>query len=370
VAKIAYIGIKGLPSKGGAERVVEAIVHRLKHRYDLTVYCNSRYTSKDTNIPGIKLICVPTLPGKHLQPFSLMLFSALHALLFGNYDFIHLHNAEACFVAPLLLLRYKVIATSHGPAYDRQKWGRVASYFIQTINYFFVKFPNKLTSVSLPMAEEYAKKWGAQVDYIPNGVEKSLPFDQKMAASLLKQTGVQGKYVLFSAGRIDSTKGCHILIEAFLQIKTDLNLVVVGDAQTDPKYGSHLKNMAKDDKRTCFIPFIADKGSLFGILKDARFFVFPSEVEAMSMALLEAASLGVPIICTDIPANQAVLKPGQALFFTTGDTGELKQKLCWAIDHPTDMKEMGLRAQERVKKKFSWDRVAEEYDRLYRSISK
>jgi Glycosyltransferase len=232
----------------------------------------------------------------------------------------------------------------------------------------FVKFPNKLTSVSFPMAEEYEKKWGVQVDYIPNGVDNSLPLDHKVALHLLKQIVVYDEYLLFSAGRIDSTKGCHTLLEAFLQIETDMKLIVVGDDKADPQYGIQLKEMAKDDKRVCFIPFIADKGSLFGILKKARVFVFPSEVEAMSMALLEAASLGVPIICSDIPANQAVLKPGQALFFTTGDAGDLKEKLGWAIEHPTDMKEMGLRAQEWVKKNFSWDEIAKRYDRLYRSI--
>ena len=83
----------------------------------------------------------------------------------------------------------------------------------------FVKFPNKLTSVSFPMAKEHKKSWSVKVNYIPNGVENSLPLDQKMAAILLKQKGVQGEYILFSAGRIDSTKGCHTLIEAFLQIK-------------------------------------------------------------------------------------------------------------------------------------------------------
>ena len=368
MAKIAYIGIKGLPSKGGAERVVEAIVQRLKGRYDLTVYCNSRYTSKDTNIPGIKLIRVPTLPGKHVQPFLLMLFSSFHAVLCGNYELIHLHNAEACFVAPILRLRYRIIATSHGPAYERQKWSKIAMALISAIDYFFVSFPNKLTSVSLPMADEYVKKWDAKVDYIPNGVEDSLPLDENRALDLLQKNGVYDEYVLFAAGRIDSTKGCHTLLEGFLQIETDVELVVVGDDKTDPQYGSRLRKMTKKDKRICFIPFIADKGRLFGILKKARIFVFPSEVEAMSMALLEAASLGVPIICTDIPANQAVLKPGQALFFTSGDTGDLKQKLCWAIEHPTDMKEMGLRAQEWVKENFSWDEIAKQYERLYSSI--
>ena len=63
-----------------------------------------------------KIDHLPIIPGKHLRPLSLMLLSAFHALFFGDYDFIHLHNAEACFVAPLLRLRYRILATSHSPA--------------------------------------------------------------------------------------------------------------------------------------------------------------------------------------------------------------------------------------------------------------
>ena len=36
--KIAFMGVKGLPSKGGAERVVEAIVSSLKDDLDIYVY--------------------------------------------------------------------------------------------------------------------------------------------------------------------------------------------------------------------------------------------------------------------------------------------------------------------------------------------
>ena len=107
---------------------VGCIVQELKDRQELTVYCNSRYTSSDVKLPDVKLVRIPTLPGKHLQPVSLFILSALHALFKGNYDLIHLHNVEACFVLPLLRLRYRVIATSHGSPIRaaRNKWGIAA----------------------------------------------------------------------------------------------------------------------------------------------------------------------------------------------------------------------------------------------------
>lgn len=366
--KIAFLGIKGLPSKGGAERVVEAIVHRLKSKHEITVFASNLYTSKNTHLPGLNLVHIPCLPGKHFHALSYFIISALHALFIGGYDFVHIHNAEACFVVPLLRLRYCVIATAHGPAYERQKWGVLAKALIRTLDYFFIKFPNSLTSVSLPMAELYKKKWNQAVLYIPNGVDVSLPIDVHAATALLSKTGITRPYLLFSAGRIDGTKGCHTVIEAFKAIDTSLNLVVVGDTQTDPVYGDRLKNAAKSDSRIHFIPFVADKGVLFGIVANAKLFIFPSEVEAMSMALLEAASLGMPIICSDIPANTSVLKNEHALFFQTGNVDDLRSKIKWAVAHADEMEELGKRAQLWVKKEFNWDNISEQYDSLYKNF--
>ena len=134
--KITYIGIKGLPSKGGAERVVEAIVHRLASRHELTVYCSRKYSPEGTQVPEVKLVRIPTLQGKYLRSPSLFILSTLHALFFGKYDLVHLHNVEASFVLPLLRLRYKVISTAHGSPFrsPRKKWSRLAQALMALMN--------------------------------------------------------------------------------------------------------------------------------------------------------------------------------------------------------------------------------------------
>jgi len=362
---IAYLGIKGLPSKGGAERVVGALVHRLARRHNLTVYCNSRYTPKGAQVPRVRLIRIPTLPGKYFQAISLFVFSTLHALFKGDYDLIHVHNAEACFVVPFLRLRYRVIATSHGPAYARDKWGWLAKKLIRLNDYFFAWFPNTITSVSRPLAEEYERRYKKQVHYLPNGVENHPPLDMDAAAAVLKAKGIRGDYILFAAGRLDPTKGCHLLLQAFARLDRDIQLLVVGDTMTVPTYGQKLQQMA--DGRVRFIPFIQSKAVLFGIVQSAKFFVFPSTIEGMSMMLLEAASLGVPIVCSDIPENVAVLGE-RALYFRSGDVEDLANKLNWALEHPQTMRELGKAAQEWVKQNYSWDVIAAQYEKLYQQL--
>lgn len=365
--KIAYLGIKGLPSQAGADRVVEAIVQRLDtQRYSLTAYCSSAVVPAGTRFEGVSLVRIPVLPGKYLHAPSLFLLAALHALLFGRYDMVHVHNVEACFVLPLLRLRYKVISTSHGPAYKRDKWGSLARAVIRLTEYPFIAFSNRITSVSRHLAIYYQQTYNKQVTYLPNGIDHAAQLDRAAADSLLQTYGVRaGEYILFAAGRIMATKGCHYLLEAFRDLEADSKLLVVGDLAQIPAYAEQLRLLA--DERVRFVPFISAKETLLAIVQGCRFFVFPSTVEAMSMMLLEVASLGVPIVCSNIPENVDVV-PERALFFQSADVADLRAKLQWAIENPAAMQELACCAREWVNQHNQWDDIVKHYDALYQTL--
>lgn len=364
--KIAYLGIKGLPSRAGADRVVEAIVRRLdKQEYRITAYCNNTIPA-DTQVEGVRLIRIPALPGKYLHAPSLFLFAAIHALLIGRYDIVHVHNVEACFVLPLLRLRYKVISTSHGSAQKRDKWSRFAKTLIRLTEYPFIHFSNCITSVSRHLAISYQEMYKKQVHYVPNGIDHDVSADHPAAENVLREHGLQpGEYILFAAGRIIPTKGCHFLLEAFRCLDTQHKLLVVGDLSQMPVYAQQLKALA--DERVRFVPFVDSKETLLGIVQCCRLFVFPSTVEAMSMMLLEVASLSVPIVCSDIPENTDVL-PERALFFTSADVSDLHEKLQWALEHPDDMGQFAEQARDWVNRNNQWDAIVKEYEHLYQTM--
>jgi glycosyltransferase involved in cell wall biosynthesis len=87
----------------------------------------------------------------------------------------------------------------------------------------------------------------------------------------------------------------------------------------------------------------------------------------MSITLLEAASVGAPTVCSDIPANVAVMQD-QAGYFRSGDADDLARKLRWALDHPREMREQGRRAQAWVRQNLAWDDIVERYEQLYRQV--
>lgn len=365
--RIAYLGSKGLPSKSGTERVVEAIVSRLYHKHEITVYCDSRYTPKNTKIKGIRLIRIFTIKGKYIQPTFLFLLSAIHALL-CKYDFIHLHSVEACFILPILRLKYRVVSTSHGipSLHVRRKWGKIARFLMRLMEYPYVYLSTCSTSVSSLDADFIKMRYKRNNIYIPNGVDHNLQFNLKETEDKLLQLGLEpGNYLMFAAGRIDPTKGCHTLLDAVNKLGNPLKLAIVGDLNQVPEYSEHLREIA-NKKQVIFIPPISNRGLLFGMVKLARLFIFPSITEGMSMMLLEAASLKTPIICSDIPENK-IFPSENVLYFHSKDTNDLANKIEWAISHPDEMSLLGQNASNFVIKHLAWEKIIDLYEDVYNS---
>jgi len=360
--KIAILGIKGLPSKGGAERVVEAIVNNLHHEFDFSVYSIDSY-SKDFQPKDIRLIKLKNFGGKHLSSFSLFIFSAVHALLFEKYDLIHIHNTDAGFIVPMLRIKYKVIGTSHGYAYKREKWNRIAKFFLKRSEAIFLKFSNVITSVSKSISYELNMRTKKEVIFIPNGIDEPKWIENVSLKDEYKLR--ETDYLCFAAGRIDPTKGCHFLLEAFKNITSDLNLVVIGDFTHKKDYSDDLYRMADDKVK--FIPFIENKKTLFGIIKNAKLFILPSTVEAMSIMLLEVAALGIPIICSDIPENVCVLEDN-TIYFKSGHEKDLKEKIEFCLDNYEEISGKAKRTKDWILKQYRWEIISDEYRKLYNNI--
>lgn len=363
--RIAFIGIKGIPACGGADRVVEALAVRLPDLgYSPTVYCDQELVPADVRIPGVHLERVSTLSGRHRRPVSLSLASALHAIGRHRYDLVHLHNIESSFVLPLLKTRYPVVGTSHGYPYWRTKWNVHEQRMMRAMDAPFLRFCDVLTSVSEPHAEELSRRSGRRVLHVPNGVGNEYKPNHEAARQLLDGFGLQlGGYFLFVCGRSEPTKGLDQAVAAVRYFQDGPPLLVVGEI--DPA----MKEQLSPADRIHWQGHLQDCAILFGLMQGAAGLVFPSKVEAMSMVLLEAAHLGLPIVCTDIPENRQILGE-DALYFEHGEVSQIEQHLRRVVAAPEEVGQMAWSAQSRVLERFNWDGVVEQYVEVYRSMRK
>lgn len=359
---VAVMGIKGLPAKGGAERVAEAIIGAaLAQDYQITVYGKKNYLEENNFSRNLEIIPIQYLPGKHLGAFSFGLLSALHALLCRNFDFIHLHCADYGYLLPLLRLRYKVIGTSHGAEYNRDKWGKFAKWFFRLSEALFIRLSTVCTSVSKMLAEHYSQKYLKKVFYIPNGIDEY----EATHSKALEKYHLPSDYILFCASRIIPSKGCDLLLEANRQLNVKLPIVIIGNKDIDVFHKEHLMSLA--EQNVIFINFISSKDELFEIIKNCRVFVFPSTYEAMSMILLEVASLKKAIVCSNIPENLEAIGD-HAVYFESGQISSLRNNLEYALTHSEIIEGLAESAYSWVMQHRRWQKITKSYLEIYKGL--
>lgn len=358
--RIAVIGLKGLPAFGGAATVGENIINQLKDKYDFTVYSVSSHTDLKTGeYNGYKQIVFKKIPFKRLNTLYYYILSALHAVFLGKYDLIHLHHRDAAFIMLLLKIRYKVIITTHGSFFIRPKWKKYSKYFSFNEKYF-VKYANIITCVSKNEQRLYIENVGIEPIYIPNGINDNF--------KILSQKELQKEdFIFFGAGRIIRTKGCDILLKALHILNYNGKVVIVGDLNQIEDYKYEILNLSKN-LDVEFTGLIKDKGKLLSLLYISKLFVFPSETEAMSTMLLEAASVKTPIIASDIIPNKDIFDDNEVLFFKTNDEYDLANKIDYALNNYPIMLEKAGNAYNKLIINYNWINIAKNYNDLYKKL--
>ncbi len=362
--KIAVLGLKYWPSRGGVSRVVEDITAQLKEQFEFTVYCYA-HPQAATHMDGVNVIQIPEKKWGVMGVFNYYRVCVQHAMQHGDYDLVHLHKIDAAYFLPQLTRRYPVIATSHESPYKRDKWSAITKQYFRSMEHRFIRAEATLTCISRPLCEFYEQQYHRHITYIPNGVDTRLAPDAEAADRLLRQHNIREPYLFFAARRIMSTKGAHHLLAALQKLDYRGNVVIVGDTAQVPAYTRRLLEQAQG-LNVHFVGYVAEKATLMALVQRAEAFIFPSEVEGMSVMLLEVASLGTPIIASDIPENTAVFDEHELLFFRNRDPGDLAQKLNWALRNSKEMQRMALRARQRVQGEYNRELIAQRYAMLYR----
>jgi len=361
--RIAILGIKGVPGHHGVEVVVDSLLpHLVSFGHEITVYGYDTYTESMEDYHGARVKVVSGSSKKNLEMVSHMWNAARDARQEG-YDIVHIHSTDPCILAWFPKPKLGLVATSHGQAYIRKKWGFLARTMSKLAERFFIRIPDVRTSVSKPLCDYYEKKYGKKVHYIPNGIV----FRETPGAALLEKWGLEpGGFLFCSAGRIERTKGLSTLIEAYRLASPELPLVIAGGgAGSDEVYLKELKGDAPENVR--FVGFLTGD-ELFALYAHAGVFIFPSEYEAMSMALLEGLSFGVPTIFSDIPENKAVAE-GLGYSFRVSDSDNLAERIRFVLANIDEARELGLKAKETIRLRHDWREIAARYNEIYMSLA-
>src|SRR5580765_8241040 len=220
------IGQKGVPATyGGVERHVDEISRRLVARgHEVSVYCRPYYTPADAELDGVRLLRRPSLHTKHLDAASHTALCTFESLVRG-FDVVHFHAlGPSLFSWMPRLTGAATVVTVHGLDWQREKWGRVASWCLRRCEYSAAHFPSRTIVVSRTLRDYFRDHQQRATAFIPNGT--NLP-EPRAAKKILAMGLTPGKYVLF-VGRLVPEKGVHFLCEAFSRVPSDMKLAIAG----------------------------------------------------------------------------------------------------------------------------------------------
>lgn len=373
--KIAMIGHKRIPSReGGVEIVVEELATRMvRLGHEVDVYNRGGHhiagkdfdTEKFKYYKGVRIITIPTPETKELNALVYSFLASARAL-FGRYDVIHFHASGPC--AMLLLPKLfgiRTVATLHGIDSLRSKWGGLASKYLRFGEKIAALYADELIVLSKSAQEYIMDTYKREAHYIPNGISKP---EIKAAKIIFAKYGLKkDDYILF-LGRIVPEKGLHYLIEAYKRIETGKKLVIAGSASHSDAYADEMLKSAEKDKRIVFTGFVQGN-ELEELFSNAYVYVLPSDLEGMSISLLEAMSYGNCCLVSDIRENIEVADD-KAVSFKKGDTCDLKNKLEMLLNDEILVQRYKSEAKNHVLNKYDWDATVNETLKIYKKVNK
>jgi glycosyltransferase involved in cell wall biosynthesis len=358
--RIMVLGLRGIVDvQGGVESHARMLYPLLaKLGCEIEVVQRSPYFAVDRRRPrwrGLKLTYI-------WSPMKPALETAVHTLLGVLYaawrrpDVLHLHAVGPALLAPLArLLGLRVVMTHHGADYERDKWGGLAKWLLRAGERLGVRFAHKGIVVSPSLQHDMEQRYGVGSTFIPNGAPNVLPTSTR--GSLARFGLEPGRYVLCVA-RLDPAKRHLDLIDAFEAAAVPgWKIAIVGDVNATDSYCEKIKARAALDPNVVLTGY-QNGATLRELYSHAGLFVLASAVEGHPIALLEAATYGLPIIASAIEANLVMPLPRNR-FFRLGDTAELAAMIRAAAAEPAEARAEWRKLRALVRSRYSWRKAAQ-----------
>jgi glycosyltransferase involved in cell wall biosynthesis len=317
--------------------------------------------NKTEILHGVTIVHKKVIKNKYFNKIMIGLISTLSALRnHWDADIYHFNANIAGFFSVLpLILKKKTVFQGHGFEWQRKKWQPLVRFITKILDYF-VLFINKNILMCSQEQVNYVKKIfsGKNIMLLPGGVVYP-PVKSLMQTDDLS---VKKHYILF-LGRIVLEKRCDLLLTAFKKIQKDIDcdLVIAGPVEDD-----RIVSGFENNDRIHFL------GSVFGdekyaYLINSLVYVIPSDLEGLSISLLEAMSYGCLCVASDIMANKEALAD-TGLYFKAGDDNDLSQILYEAVINNRKYMELRIKAQKRIEKYFDWKIISVKALQYYRSL--
>lgn len=205
-----------------------------------------------------------------------------------------------------------------------------------------------------------------RMTYVPFGVNTD---EFKPLGSPQEKQNLRNKYnlpldklIFFYTGRFVKRKRPDLLLEQWLNIplleREKAHLVFIGGAAGKnhpdsifPLMGNLLRTSASQN---ISVFDLVDRDQMAELVRAGDVFVFPSQREGMSLAVLEAMSSAKPVICFNIGGTKEQVTSESGTLLNIEDTRNLSVVIRSYINKPQIIEKQGQNGRRLVENQFSW----------------
>ena len=335
--------------------------------YEVQVACNfdDRSSLSDEKVAllkdkltamGVKFHNIP-FERQPLKSANLKAYKQLKNLIDSEkFNLIHCHTPVGGIITRLAAAESrrkngtKVIYTAHG--FHFFKGAPLINWLIYfTAEKFCSYFTDTIITINKEDFNNAKTKLNAKnVCYVPGvGVDTAYFAGTrgKREALLSEISAEEDSIILLSIGELSDRKNHSVSIKALSKIGNDkLHLVIAGTGEKKDEFLSLAKELGVDG-RVHLLGFRTDVAEL---LKSADIFLFPSIQEGLPVALMEAMSCGLPVICSEIRGNIDLIDDSCGVLCPATDVSAFRGAVEKLIDDESLRKSMAEKALQESKK--------------------
>lgn len=280
---------------------------------------------------------------------------------------VHTHQIGAAwYLAPAAKrLGLRVIHTEHGNPFARSlsHW---QSLKLRLLMRQTAKAIDVFTCVSPDIAVAVTR-WGTvpkhKVRVIPNGIVLVPPTRGRL--DMRKQLGIAAEaFVIGSVGRLNEVKRQDLLLHAVSQSGTNATVLLVGDG---PEQAS-LERLAEALKLR--VIFAGYQPLPIDYLEAMDVFTLTSRSEGFPVSLLEAWSVKLPVVVSNVGGLPAIIRNGETgVLIPPADAPAFAHAFRQLHREPTLRTKLGAAGHSELLRKYTMDRMLEAYRTLYGKTS-
>jgi len=280
-------------------------------------------------------------------------------------DIIHVHGTRAGLVGRLaaINLGYPVIYTEH----LWTKYYRLPNRISHGLQIAGLWFLDMFTTLNIAVSQ-------AVKDFMVSSQisrqEKIIVVYNATEIPKNKAKIFAGKnFRLGTVGTLNFQKGIQYLIKAMPKVLKEFpetRLEIVGEGSFRRTLEKLTKKLKLEDKVifSGFLKEIEEKMREFDV------YIQPSLSESFGLAIIQAMSLGIPIVATNAGGIPEVVTAGKSgLLVEPGNPTALAEAIIQILRDPKRAKEMGDLAREEVKIKFNLPEMIKEMEQIYETLA-